>query len=243
MATSDLIITNKIKISTNKTSLRTAALVAGIGLLIMAIAAPFAEMYVLPKLIVSGNAAETAKNIFENRTLFSSAILGYLITFLCDILVAWALYVFLKPVQEDLSLLTAWFRLLYTVIAIVALLNLVNVLKLLDSANTLQAFQQDALFAQVMFLLNTFRSDWNLGLLFFGIHLLLVGYLAFRSNYIPKVIGGLVFLAGLGYLASSLRPFFPAINVDFAQYTFFGELIFMLWLLIKGWRIKESDGV
>lgn len=234
--------TAKLTQSTSKSSLRTAALVAGLGLLIMAIAAPFAELYVYPQLVIPENAAETVQNILAHKTLFTSAILGYLIAFLCDVLVAWALYLLLKPVDENLSLLTAWFRLVYTVIALVALLNLVTVSGLLSASNSLAGSQPNQLYAQVMLLLTTFRSHWYFGLLFFGIHLGLLGYLVFRSNYIPKVVGVLLIIAGLGYLLSNLKPFlFPDINLNFAEYTFYGELIFMLWLLIKGARIKQSD--
>jgi len=224
--------------SKNKVSLRRAALIAGLGLFIMVIAAPFAELYVYPKLIVAGNAAETAKNIIANKALFISCIFGYLVTFICDVLVAWALYVLLKPVNENLSLLTAWFRLVYAVIALVALLNLVNVLQLLNTSDYVTAFQSN----QVMISLNAFRHDWYFGLLFFSIHLGLLGYLVFRSEYIPKILGVLLIIAGLGYLVTTLKPYlFPNLNLDTARFTFYGELIFMLWLLIKGTRIKEPD--
>jgi hypothetical protein len=242
MTTVEIVASNKITNSTNKTLLRTAALIAGIGLLIMVIAGPFAELYVYPKLIVSDHAAETAQNIIANQTLFISGIFGYLITFICDLVVAWALYVLLKPVNKKLSLLTAWFRWVYTGIALVALLNLVNVLRLLNTSDTLTVFQSDQLHAQVMLSLSTFRTEWHFGLLFFGIHLGLLGYLVFRSKYIPRILGVLLIIAGLGYLLTTLEPFlFPSINLDFAEYTFYGELIFMLWLLIKGSRIKESN--
>jgi hypothetical protein len=93
-----------------------------------------------------------------------------------------------------------------------------------------------------MLSLNAFRSGWYFGISFFGIHLGLLGFLVFRSDYIPRILGVLLIIAGLGYLINSLKPFlFPNINVDFAKFTFYGELIFMLWLLIKGWRIKESN--
>ena len=224
--------------SKNKVSLRRAALIAGLGLFIMVIAAPFAELYVYPKLIVAGNAAETAKNIIANKALFISCIFGYLVTFICDVLVAWALYVLLKPVNENLSLLTAWFRLVYAVIALVALLNLVNVLQLLNTSDYVTAFQSN----QVMISLNAFRHDWYFGLLFFSIHLGLLGYLVFRSGYIPRILGVLLIIAGLGYLVTTLEPYlFPNLNLDIARFTFYGELIFMLWLLIKGSRIKESN--
>ncbi|HEX9330576.1 MAG TPA: DUF4386 domain-containing protein [Anaerolineales bacterium] len=242
MTTVEIIASNKITNNTNKTSLGRAALIAGIGLLIMVIAAPFAELYVFPKLIVPANAAETVKNIIVNKTLFTSAIYGYLITFICDLVVAWAFYVLLKPVNKNLSLITAWFRWVYTGIALVALLNLVTVLRLLNTSDTLTGFQPDQLHAQVMLSLSAFRTQWHFGMLFFGIHLVLLGYLVFRSKYIPGILGVLLIIAGLGYLLTTLKPFlFPSINLDFAEYTFYGELIFMLWLLIRGSRIKETN--
>src|SRR6266496_1673652 len=210
MTTREILIPNKMTTSATKTSLGTAALIAGIGLLIIVVAAPFAELYVYPKLVVSGNPMETAQNIIANKALFTSAIFGYLITFVCDLIVAWALYVLLKPVNENLSLLTAWFRLVYTVIALVALLNLVTVLRLLNTSDILTVFQPDQFYAQVMLSLSAFRSNWYFGLLFFGIHLGLLGYLVLRSNYIPKILGVLLIVAGLGYLLSNLKPFlFP----------------------------------
>ena len=241
MTTVEALASNKLIRSTNKTSLGSAALIAGIGLLIMVIAAPFAELYVFPKLVDSGNAAETVNNILANKTLFTSAIVGYLITFICDLVVAWALYVLLKPVNKNLSLITAGFRWVYTGIALVALLNLVTVLRLLNTSNTLSLLQPDQLPIQIMLSLSAFRTQWHFGLLFFGIHLVLLGYLVFRSKYIPAILGILLIIAGLGYFLTSLKPFlFPDIKLDFAEYTFYGELIFMLWLLIKGSRIQEQ---
>lgn len=242
MTTAEMLVSNKIITNTNKTPLSTAALIAGLALLIMVITAPFAELFVFPKLIVSENAAETVQNILANQTLFRAAIFGYLITFICDLLAAWALYVFLKPVNENLSLLTAWCRLVYMLIAIVAFLNLVTVVRLLNSSNSLTGLDPVQFPAQIMALLDAFRSSWYFGLLFFGIHLGLLGYLVFRSSYIPRILGLLLIIAGLGYLTNAIKPvLFPNINTDFAQYTFYGELVFMLWLLIKGSRIKESD--
>ena len=242
MTTLEMLASNRTVNGTHKTSLGTAALIAGIGLLIMVIAAPFAELYVFPRLVVSGDAAETVKNIIANKTLFVAGIFGYLITFLCDVLVAWALYVYLKPVNENLSLLTAWFRLVYTLIALIALLHLVTVFRLLNTPVYLTLFQPNQLQAQVLLSLNTFRSDWYFGLLFFGIHLGLLGYLVFRSKYIPRIVGILLIIAGLGYMLTTLKPYlFPGIDVGFAEYTYYGELIFMLWLLIKGSRTKESN--
>jgi len=233
---------NKMTNNSNEISLRTAALTAGLAILAMAILAPISELYIYPKLVIWGNIAETVKNIMANETLFRECIFCYLMTFLCDILAAWALYVLLKPVNENLSLLTGWFRLVYAVISLVAVINLVTVLKLLNDADLVKTMQPDQLNTQVNISLHAFKDGWYFGILFFGIHLGFLGYLVLRSTYIPKILGILLILAGLGYTINAIKPFlFPDINVDFAKYTFYGELIFMLWLIIRGPRIQESN--
>lgn len=230
-------IKSKYEIST-----ASAAIIAGLSLLIMVVAAPFAELYVFPKLIVRDNWEETTKNIFANPSLFRTGTIGYLITFICDLVVTWALYVLLKPVSTSLALLTAWFRLVYTVIALIAFANLVTILKLLNATDTAAAFEPDKLYSQVQFSITAFKNGWYFGILFFGIHLGLLGFLVFKSGYIPKLLGVLLIISGLGYLANGLKPFlFPHTNIDFAVYTFYGELIFMLWLLLRGYRIKELN--
>ena len=226
--------------STTNIPLRTAALIAGLAIFIMAIIAPFAELYVYPKLVIPGMAEETFKNISANKPLFIAALFSYVITCICDIIAAWALYVLLRPVNENLSLLTAWFRLVYTVIAIVALLNLVTVVRLLNTSDYLKVFKPDQLYAQVMLSLNTFRYGFHFAILFFAIHLLLSGYLVLKASFIPRIMGIFLIISGLGYLADTLKPFlFPEFDSGFVTVTYFGELIFMFWLLIKGTRIKD----
>jgi hypothetical protein len=227
---------------TTKTPLRSSALVAGFSLLVMVIAAPFVELFAYPKLMVSANAAETVKNITTNKGLFAYVIFGYLLTFICDVIVAWALYILLKPVSATISLLAALFRWTYTFISLIALLNLVTVFRILNTSDYSSVFQPNQLSVQIIYLLKSFKSSWYFGFVFFGIHLGLIGYLVIKSSYIPTILGVLLIITGFGYLLTTLRPYlFPGINVDFAKYTFYGELIFMLWLLIKGWRIKELD--
>lgn len=222
-------------------SLRIAGLIAGLTILAIAFIAPFSELFVYPKLINPTNAVETVKNITSNKTLFVAGIFGYLLTFSGDIVLSWALYILLKPVNEPLSLLTAWFRLVFSVIALVALLNLVAVFQLLNNPNYLILFGQKQVQAQVMLYLITFRSGYHFGIIFFSIHLILLGYLVFKSRYIPNMMGLLLIISGVGYLTDAVKPFlFPNFNLGFITITFFGELIFMLWLLIKGSKIKEE---
>jgi hypothetical protein len=220
-------------------TLSRAALIAAIAYILM-MASPFAEFMVYQKLVVPGNAALTAKNILANQTLFNVGIFAYLVNFIGDILAAWALYILLRPVNANLSLLTAWTRLIYTVISLAALLNLLTVAELLHTPDYLKVFDVEKLQAQAMLSLNEFRNGWSFAFIFFGIHLILLGYLAFISKYIPKLIGIFLIVAGLGWLADNLQPFlYPHFNVNVGMIAGFGELIFLFWLLIMGWRIKD----
>lgn len=228
--------------TTNQNELRTAALVTGFALFLSVMVAPFAELYAYPKLVVPFNSTETAKNIVAHRTLFVTVIFCYFITFVVDIVLAWSLFILLKPVNRNLALLAALFRLTYSIIALVALNNMVTVFQLLTTPEYLSVLQQDQLNSLAMVYLRAFRNHWYFGIIIFGLHLLLIGYLVYKSHYIPRILGIVLAITGLGYLLTSIRSYwFPGINVDFAQYTFYGELIFMLWLLIRGARIKAPQ--
>lgn len=142
----------------------------------------FAEFFLWPKLVIPGNIEQTVQNIVAHGGLFVAAMLCYLITLILDVVIAWALYVLLVPVNRSVSLLTAWFRLVYTVIALFSLLNLVTVYRLLSTPDYLTTFGSGPLHAQVRLLLNTYRYDSSMSLLIFGIHLGLLGYLIYRSG-------------------------------------------------------------
>ncbi|MDH3648802.1 MAG: DUF4386 domain-containing protein [Saprospiraceae bacterium] len=219
-------------------SSRKAAVVAGVGLLIMTISWLLSDFFVFQRLIESEDATLTANNIREYSTQFRLGILALLIVLLCDLVVAWALYVFLKPINQNLSLLAAWGRLVYSILLGIALLNYLDVLQLLSNANYLKIFDTNQLNADVMLSIDAFYNDWNFALVFFGFHLVLLGYLAFKSNYIPKFIAILLALAGISYLIDYLgKILFPDFEATVSLLLGWGELIFMFWLLIKGRKI------
>ena len=218
-------------------TLRQAALIAGFGYLLSPVS--YAEFTIYPKLVIPGNIEQTVQNLVAHRGLFLAAIFCYLITFLEDVVIAWALYVLLAPVNRSVSLLTAWFRLVYTAVVLVGWLNLVTVFRLLNTPDYVTLFGSQQFHAQVKLALSSFRYDWSMSLIIFGIHLLLLGYLIYRSGYIPRILGILLVIDGLGWVIDSLQPYlFPNAHLGFIFVTFFGELIFMLWLLIRGWKIK-----
>jgi hypothetical protein len=220
-------------------SLKKAAIISGCVLLLMVIAALFAEMYAYPKIISRGNITETINAISTKKFLFAACILSYLLTFILDIIVAWSLYVLLKPVNESLSLLSAWFRIVYTVISIVALQNLVAAYRLIHYTSAFSISTENTPLQMSQFL-NAFKSQWYFGLIFFSLHLVLLGALVIKSGYIPKLLGILLIITGMGYSLTTLKPFlFAETNIDFASFTFYGELIFMIWLLVAGRKIKQ----
>ena len=216
-------------------SLRKAALLAGFGLLIMTIFYVFADLFVFQNLIVPGDASATANNIIDSEMLFRIGICCILIVLICDVVVAWALYIFLKQVNKNLSLLTAWFRLVYAVMLGFALFNFVKALMLLSGADYLAVIEEDQLHSQVLLFINAFYDVWALGLIVFGFHLTILGYLVFKSDYIPKILGVLLIAAGIGYLVDySCKLLFPNFDVAISMVAGWGELIFILWLLFKG---------
>jgi hypothetical protein len=223
-------------------TLRQAALIAGFGYLLSPVS--YAEFTIMPKLVIAGNIEQTVQNITAHRGMFLAAIFCYLITFLEDVVIAWALYYLLAPVNRSVSLLTAWFRLMYTAVVLFAWLNLVTVFRLLNTPDYLTLFGAGPLHAHVRLLLGSFRYDWSMSLIIFGIHLVLLGCLIYRSGYIPKILGILLVIDGLGWEIDSLQPYFyPNAHLGFLFITFLGELVFMLWLLIRGWKIQERPAL
>jgi hypothetical protein len=218
-----------------------AALIAGIGLLIMVFVAPVAEMYLYPKIIASFNPAETIANFQANKPQFRILLLFYLITFICDIIVAWALYLLLIHVNKSLSLFTAWLRLGYSIMALIAAFYLAKVYRIIDNPKYLEVLGTDALEAQVQFALADSRILWAFGFFLFAPHLIMLGYLLYKSKYIPKIFGILLVLNGLGYLIYESSPYlFPDANLNILMITFFGEIILMGWLLIKGRNVRVA---
>ena len=220
--------------------MRRAALIAGLALLVMTIAAPIAEIVVYPRIIVSGHIEATVQNILAKRGLALVGLFCYLITFILDLVVAWALYMLLAPVNRAMSLLAAWFRLLYTALAFAAFMNVVDAFRLVHLPEYPSLVGPEHLHAQVAMMLKSFRYEWGMSLILFGIHLVLVGWLVYRSGYIPRFLAIPLVIAGCGWIVFELGPFlYPDANLGFVMITFFGELVFLGWLLTKGWRIQE----
>jgi hypothetical protein len=220
-------------------TVRQAALVVVIGLLATTFGVPIAEFVIWPNIVDPANIEQTVRNIRANEGAFLFASFAYLAGFVGDVLVAWALYYLLRPVSRPLAALTAAFRAVQAVVAIGAVLNLFTAFRVLQS-ESLAALGADQLHAQVLVLLSSFGYEWSLALVIFGIHLGLLGYLVYRSGYIPRLVGIALAIAGIGYAVYNLRPYlYPDAEIGFVFAAFFGELLFLAWLAIWGWRIPE----
>ncbi|MEN8042042.1 MAG: DUF4386 domain-containing protein [Actinomycetota bacterium] len=227
-----------------ETTPRQAARLAGIGYLILFVLAVFANFFVLTGLVEPGDASATASNILESEALFRSGMVAFGIVFVVDVVVAWALYVLFKPVSTGLSLLTAWFRLVYTVFLGVALIFFFLTARLLSGAEFLAVFATDQRDAFVMLMLDAFNYGWLIGLAAFGIHLTLLGYIVLKSGAAPRALGVALAIAGAAYVVDTLAHAVLGNYNDYASIflvivavpAVIAELGFTVWLLARGGR-------
>jgi hypothetical protein len=182
---------------------RRAALIAGVAYVIITVLSLFA-ISALDGPTEPDNPTATVENIVNSEAFFRSGIAAFIIVLIADVVVAWALYVFFQRTSRELSLFAAWFRLLYVAIAGAALLNLLVVLRLVDGTGYSTALEKGERDAQVMLSLDAYNYGFFLGLVSFGVHLLLLGFVMVKSDFAPSILGYLVALAGLGYVVINL---------------------------------------
>ena len=225
-------------------SMQKAAQIAGVSILLMTLAAVAATDLTIGPLIVNGNATATEENIRTSEMIFRLGVLSWIIILICDVFAAWGLYEFLKPVNKGLSLMSAWLRLVYAAILGASMLNLAHILMLIDNENYVSALGNGQLGTQVLFFMDSFDSLWSLGLLVFGLHIFLVGYLTWKSGYVPKILGIWLILGFIGYMITHLSgllfPQFSNFNKIMGWIfiiPMLGEVALGLWLIIKGRKI------
>ena len=232
--------------STSEQSLNSKARAAGLFWLITFVTGAFA-MYIGGRFVVNGNAAATAANILSNESAFRIGTAGNLIATIGYLLATILVYELLKPVNRTVSLVAAVFSLLGCGLgAVVSLLNLAP-LALLKGSAYVAAFTTEQLQALALTSLNLGLRANDVGLVFFGLHIGLVGYLIVASGLVPRVIGVLLMIGGAFYELSSfgsflavpfVRSLFPLILLP----ALFAELVLCLWLLIRGVSARSATG-
>ena len=203
-------------------SKRKAARVAGSGLLTMFFLGPLAILFILSNLIVPGDTVTTINNIKANELLFGIGIAIYLIILILDMVVALAFYIVLKPGNKNLSLLMAVSRLIYAAIVVISLLAL------------------------VLLFVDAYSYGLLIAYIFFIFHLLVLGFLVFKSGYIPRSLGVLLIIASFCYLILNYgefllpRELYDILFMIAMLPATFAEISLGLWLLLKANKLPET---
>jgi hypothetical protein len=211
-----------------------------VGLIYVVVSIPgfFALIYIPRKLIVDGNAAATASNIMASETLFRVGIACNLVSQILFMWVALALYDLLKSVNRRHAALMFGLIVVSIPIALLNELNAMAALILVHGANFLLLFDKPQRDALAMLFLNLHDQGFVVAEIFWGLWLFPLGLLVYRSGFIPRILGILLMLDCLKYVVNSLTsvvaPQYGDIVSRWMKPFGFGELIFMLWLLIMG---------
>lgn len=211
------------------------ARIAGILYLAIAFLAPLGDMVFRAGLIVPGDTAATASNIMAFEGQYRLGFVSDLITQTVQIFLVLFLFKLLKPVNENYAVLMLVLGLVGIPISMLNELNQIMPLLLLRGADYLTAFTTDQLQALVPLFLDLRVHGVSILYIFWGLWLFPMGYLIFKSGYIPKILGVLIIIAGCGYLIEFVLFFlFPNLDASIKMFTFWGEVLLPLWLVIKG---------
>jgi hypothetical protein len=230
----------------NMNSNNILARTAGFLYLIMIIAGGFAEAFVRQGLTINGDAAATARNILASEQMYRFGIIADLLTLICTIVLSLIFYILFKQVNKNISLLALIFSIIASAVMALNLLNQIAPLLLLHDTSYLDAFSIKQLQTLSLFFLKLQSQGYGISLLLFAFYFPIIGYLVYKSNFLPRILGIIYTLAGVGYLINSLGMFlhphlagllFPYVLLP----AFIGETSMSLWLIFKG--VKEPKNI
>ena len=220
---------------------RTAARGAAFGYVALFVLAIFANFVVKQGMIDPTDALATTAAIREQEGLFRLGLASFVLIFLIDVAVAWGLYVLFLPAGRTRSLVAAWFRIVYTV-----MLGAASVFLFVGLEVSLGAADLGPDVALLMFA--AFDFAWLVGLIAFGVHLILIGALIIRSRIAPRAIGAILMIAGAAYgldtllhiVLSDYEPVGGVMLAVVATTSIVSELVFTIWLLLAGRRSSPA---
>lgn len=217
------------------TPIKRTARIAGFLYLLQIPLGVFGIVYIPKFLIADENPVKAASTILSHEFLFRLSIVSAILCALVTIATALFIYKVLKPVNKSHAKWILLFALIVAPISMLNELNHVAVLLLLKNQEYSHSFSAGQVNQLVSFFLDLHRYGLQIVGIFFGLWLLPMGYLVFRSGYIPKIIGVLLLITCLGYLIDfTLFFLYPDFRVIISEYTWMGEVLMVLWLLIKG---------
>jgi hypothetical protein len=220
-------------------SVKKTARMAGFLYLIYILTTAFAGV-VRSNLIVSGDAVTSAKNIMASEGLFRIGFVSDVVAAVLFLLTAWTLYVLLKPVNKNLALLFLLLMLGGVSVQCISLLNLIAALLFLSSSAYVQVLQADQRQTLAMFFLDLHENGFVIAQIFYATWLFPLGYLVFKSGFLPRILGILLLLDGfcvlIWFLQFFLFPGYETITHVGWAVSFIAEVSLCLWLLIMGVR-------
>ncbi|MGC1905525.1 MAG: DUF4386 domain-containing protein [Candidatus Acidiferrum sp.] len=231
-----------------ETSPRFTARMAGFFQLLESVTATFGQVIILGRLVVSGNAAATATNILGHERLFWLGFASSLLAVVFHIVYALLFYDLLKPVNRRISLLALLVLLVASTIQAVTGLLYLAPLLILQGGSSVSAFTLEQLQVLALVFLKLNAYALNVHLVFFGLWCILTGYLIFRSIFLPRVLGVLLAISGLGWLIFLFPPVGYRLFPFIAAASALGEIPVEFWLMVMGvniqrWKEQASTAV
>lgn len=221
--------------------MKALAKASGIAYLFIFISGFYANFAILENMVDWNNSEQTTLNIVNNTIKFKSGLIAFLVMLIADIFLIWSLFKITKPTHKVISYFASLFRGLHASFFLIAFIQLIKIYIITSEETNFQKLK-----TSVIDLLKQFDELWTIGLLFFGLHLLILGILALKSNYINSFIGVLLIMAALGYAIDGFSKLFLVSYNDYKSYFeaivistgIIGELAFTIWLLRIGFSRK-----
>ncbi len=213
---------------------RLKARFTGVFYLVTILTGIFSQGFVSGRLVVDGDAAATATNILAHRGLLQLGFAVYLIEMACQIAMTALFYDLLKPAGRSVSLVAAFLGFAGCVIKTFSRVFFISALSILGGAHYLSVFSAEQLKALALLFLNVNDHGAAMALVFFGFYALLTGYLIIRSTFLPRILGVLSVIAGLGWLSFLYPPLGYRLFPYIAVFGLIGAVSLIVWLLVFG---------
>src|SRR5438270_6962309 len=217
-----------------ETSPRFKARITGVLYLLTILTGIFAQGFVSGRLVVDGDAAATATNILTHRGFFQLGFTVYLIEMACQIAITALFYDLLKPAGTTVSLVAAFLGLSAGIIKTFTRVFFIAPLFILGGAHYLSVFSAEQLQALALLFLKVNDHGAGIALVFFGFYAILTGYLIIKSTFLPRVLGAISMVGGLGWLTFLYPPLGGRLFPFIAIFAILGAASLIVWLLVFG---------
>ena len=218
---------------------KTKARLGGALFLATIVGGVVAQAFISDRLVVTGDAAATARNFIANQTLIRVAFAIFMIEMACQTATTAVMYDLLMPVDRSLARTAAVFGYIGAGIKTLARLFFYAPLFVLGGAPYLSAFDAKQLEAMAYLLIRINALGTQIALIFFGVSTVITGYLMFRATFLPRVLGVLTLIGGAGWLAFVYPPLGSTLFLPVALVALFGSAVKIGWLLIRGVDEKQ----